>query len=119
MEAPPATLPPPRYVEVHAGGRETSILWYNFPALVKSAMIPQLPDTKLGPEELAEWRKGGGTARALTPLGYLGDPASASLERGELAFHDEATRLANAILKHLDRPLQQTTERGSAGSPSR
>jgi creatinine amidohydrolase/Fe(II)-dependent formamide hydrolase-like protein len=102
-EGPPAPAPPPRYVEVHAGGRETSIVWYNFPALVKTDMIPKLPDTKFGPDDLAEWRKGGDTARAKTPLGYLGDPASASLQRGEQAFHDDASLLADAILKHMER----------------
>jgi len=85
-----------------AGGGETSVLWYNFPALVKTAMLPKLPDTKLGPEDLAEWRKGWDNARAKTPLGYLGDPSSASLKRGEQAFHGEATRLADAILKHME-----------------
>jgi len=103
MDGPPAGATPPRYVEVHAGAGETSAVWYNFPSLVKTEMIPKLPDTKFGPEDLAEWRKGWDNARAKTPLGYLGDPSSSSLQRGEQAFHGGAARLAETILKHVER----------------
>lgn len=113
VEEPPPPTEPRRYVEVHAGANETSSLWYNFPALVRTEMLSTLPDTRLGPDDLAEWRKGWHNARTKTPLGYFGDPSSASLERGERQQLSRATRLANAILKHMERSpwLKQAVQR--------
>ncbi len=91
----------PRYIEVHAGAGETSATWFNFPALVNGPLAASLPDTKFGPDDLAEWRKGWDNARTKTPLGYLGDPSTSSAERGGAAFHDGAQRLANTILAHV------------------
>ena len=92
----------PRYVEVHAGMAETSIFWHNYPALVDSATLPKLADTKFTIDDLNEWRKGWDNARQKTPLGYLGDPASADPKRGAQMFGDYASGLANAILRHMD-----------------
>jgi creatinine amidohydrolase len=96
----PAAKPSP-YVEVHAGMSETSIFWHNYPALVDTATIPKLADTKFTIDDLNEWRKGWDNARAKTPLGYLGDPASSDPKKGEELFTGYATGLANAILKHM------------------
>ena len=101
-DAAPPPAQPPRYVEVHAGMSETSIFWHNYPSLVDTAMIPKLADTKFTIDDLNEWRKGWDNARAKTPLGYLGDPASANQKRGEQLFNGYATGLANAIAKHID-----------------
>lgn len=101
IESPPVFAKPPRFIEVHAGAGETSNVWFNFPLLVKAELIPTLPDTKLGPDDLAEWRKGWDNARTKTPLGYFGDPASANAQVGEQMFHGGASRLTDAIEKHL------------------
>lgn len=92
----------PRFVEVHAGAGETSIVWHFFPDLVKADLIPKLEPTKYGPEDLAEWRKGWDNARQKTPLGYFGDPASADPNRGGRVFAANAARTAQAIAKHVD-----------------
>lgn len=102
IEGPSPAAQPPRYIEVHAGAGETSNVWFNFPLLVKTELIPNLLDTKYGPDDLAEWRKGWDNARTKTPLGYFGDPASASATAGERSFHGGAARLADAISKHLE-----------------
>jgi creatinine amidohydrolase len=102
LDPPAASLPVSKFVEVHAGMVETSTIWRNFPKLVDADAIPKLPDTQFGPDDLAEWRKGWANARTKTPLGYLGDPASADPKRGELLFDDNADRVANAIQKHME-----------------
>jgi|GEM_PF-123331 len=96
------SIAPPRYIEVHAGAGETSIVWHFFPELVKTDLIPKLEPTKYGPEDLAEWRKGWDNARQKTPLGYFGDPASANPDRGGQLFNQNATRTAEAIAKHIE-----------------
>jgi creatinine amidohydrolase len=93
---------PPRYIEVHAGAGETSMVWHFFPSLVKTDLIPKLQPTNYGPEDLAEWRKGWDNARQKTPLGYFGDPASANPERGGQIFYENAARTAEAIAQHID-----------------
>jgi creatinine amidohydrolase len=94
--------PPPRYIEVHAGAGETSIVWHHFPGLVKSDLIPMLKPTNYGLEDLAEWRKGWDNARQKTPLGYFGHPASADPQRGAQTFAASTARMADAIAHHID-----------------
>lgn len=91
---------PPRrpYVDVHAGDPETSMMWALYPGLVREEIIPTLPPTNLGPGDLATWRRGGVHAKATTPAGYLGDPASANRERGLTSVDAEAAKVAGAIM---------------------
>ncbi|HYE64702.1 MAG TPA: creatininase family protein [Pyrinomonadaceae bacterium] len=100
--APQAAVAPPRYLEVHAGAGETSMIWHFFPDLVKADLIKTLEPTKYGPEDLAEWRKGWDNARQKTPLGYFGDPASADPKRGGQMMMGSAARIADAITKHIE-----------------
>ena len=93
----PSPPPPGRYMDVHAGNWETSLMWGLFPGTVRAGVVPTLKPTNLGPEDLAEWRKGGDHAKRKTPLGYLGDPAAADPGRGLEAFERDARATAEAI----------------------
>ena len=95
------TPPPGRFVDVHAGNGETSMVWGHYPRLVRADVIPTLKSTDMGPDDLTEWRKGWANARRKTPDGYLGDPAAASPERGRAIIEMQATQIADVIVAKL------------------
>src|SRR5262249_21163297 len=99
----PAERPTGPFMDVHAGDWETSIVLATNPDLVRTEIIPGLESTDFSPADLAEWRQGGEGARRKTPLGYLGDPASATAERGRRTLDDEAVAAADAIARRLGR----------------
>lgn len=90
--APPAGEP-----DLHAGEMETSAMLDLAPELVKQDIAKGLPPTGLTPEQLAGWRKGGDTARSITPSGYLGRPADAAAAKGRARLALEAGAYADAI----------------------
>lgn len=45
-------------------------------------VLKTLKPTELTLDDLLVWRRGGMEARKVTPLGYFGDPTTASPERG-------------------------------------
>lgn len=94
---------PPKYVDVHAGQWETSMMLCSCPDLVHDEVRKTLLSTDFGPDDLNEWRKGFEHARAKTPLGYLGDPAAASLDEGRRSLRRSAERAADAIEERLRR----------------
>ena len=67
------------------------------PEVVHKEMIPSLKPTDLMPKDVEEWRKGYEHARRITPLGYLGDPASADSKRGSILIGGQAAAFAEAI----------------------
>lgn len=99
IAAPPA--PSAKYVDVHAGDWETSLVWAVYPDVVRSELLSGLVPTNYGPDDLAEWRKGGEHAIRKTPLGYLGDPASADRTRGQALLQEEAELVADAVAAAL------------------
>ena len=70
------------YLNIHAEGYETSFMWYYLPELVNLEVWKILRPTNLSLDDLLVWKKGGMEARKVTPLGYFGDPTTASPERG-------------------------------------
>ena len=92
---------PPRYVDVHAGCWETSMMMCACPGLVREDERVGLKSTDYGPDDLAEWRRGFEHARRKTPLGYLGDPAAATLEQGQRSLARSARLAAEAIERRL------------------
>jgi len=92
---------PARYVDVHAGDWETSLVWAVYPDVVRSELIAGLVPTNYGPDDLAEWRQGGEHAVRKTPLGYLGDPAAADRARGQALLKEEANLVADAVAAAL------------------
>jgi creatinine amidohydrolase len=97
-------LDPPRgtFMDVHAGNGETSMIWGFYPDLVRPETIKALRSTDLGVDDLTEWRKGWANAKRKTPLGYLGDPASADPARGRLMVDGQASLIADVIVKKLE-----------------
>ena len=93
----PLNPPPPPYPDVHAGSGETSMVWAYYPRLVKQERLRELEPTRFTAEDLAEWRKGWANARRKTPLGYLGDPASADPRRGRMIIETQARLVAETI----------------------
>jgi creatinine amidohydrolase len=95
VETPPEIAP--KHPDLHAGEAETSMLLSIAPDLVRSEIIPSLKPTDLMPSDVATWRKGYDEARKVTPLGYLGDPASARAASGSIRTERQAAAFADAI----------------------
>jgi creatinine amidohydrolase len=74
---------PLQYLDIHAEGYETSLIWYYFPELINLEIWRELKPTNLTAKDLEVWRKGGVEARKITPQGYFGDPTKANPERGK------------------------------------
>ena len=94
---------PPRYVDVHAGRWESSMMLASCASLVRDDVRRTLKSTDLGPDDLAVWRRGFDDARRTTPLGYFGDPAAASAEEGQRTLRDAAAIAAEAIAARIAR----------------
>lgn len=92
---------PLRYVDVHAGRWETSMMLTCCAGLVRDDVRKTLKSTDYGPDDLAEWRKGFEHARRKTPLGYFGDPAAASADEGRQSLTSAAQVAADAIQRRL------------------
>lgn len=91
------------YLDIHAGNWETSFVWALYPSVVRERIVPTLEPTNLGPQDLAEWRKGQEHARRTTPDGYFGNPAAASRDQGMALLDKEAASVADAIAADLRR----------------
>jgi creatinine amidohydrolase len=98
----PFDPPRGRFADVHAGAGETSMAWAACPALVRESVLRTLAPTNLGPDDLEEWRRGWANARQKTPLGYLGDPASADAERGRGILEGQAALVTEVIAKKIE-----------------
>jgi creatinine amidohydrolase len=104
--APPA---PSKYVEVHAGGGETGVMWYYFPEIVNLEIWKTLKSSETTLDGLMVWRRGWEDARKVTPQGFLGDPTTASPERGAKAY-EEFKDLASEAIATLLRGEYQAVE---------
>jgi creatinine amidohydrolase len=67
------------------------------PDRVDRQLAQTLKPTNLSATQVAEWRRGGPSARAVTPDGYLGAPALALPEKGRHQLEAEAEAYAEAI----------------------
>ncbi len=74
--------PPPQFLDIHAEGYETSLIWDYLPELINLEVWRGLKPTNLTFKDLEVWRTGGMDARKVTPNGYFGDPSTACPERG-------------------------------------
>jgi creatinine amidohydrolase len=91
----------PRYIDVHAGRWESSMMLASCRQLVRDDVRRSLKSTDLGPDDLAVWRKGFQDARRTTPLGYFGDPAAATAGEGEQSLDTAAQIAADAIVARI------------------
>lgn len=86
--------------DVHAGERETSLIMRYFPDTLDSEVdVHGLKPAPQGPEMLSAAVLSGGWREA-SPLGYIGDPAKATSENGEL-YELEAADISAAIAESL------------------
>ena len=85
------------YLDIHAEGYETSLIWYYLPELVDFEVWKTLKPTDLTLDDLLVWRKGGMAARKVTPQGYFGDPTTASPERGRKEIEAYGRTVADLI----------------------
>jgi creatinine amidohydrolase len=107
----PVPLPPSKFIEVHAGGGETSVMWYYFPDLVRVDIWKTLMSTDKTLQDLVVWRRGWEDAKRVTPQAFFGDPTTASPERGQGAFNEFTAAAAGVIeaqLKGQYRPVDLT-----------
>lgn len=89
------------FIDAHAGEIESAGMWGLFPDVVRPEVMPTLKPTNFTLEDLIEWRRGGEYAKRKTPLGYLGDPASADPEFGRTMMQQQAEYVAEAIAGKL------------------
>ncbi len=89
--------PPPKYLDIHAGGRETGVMLHYFPDQVNKDLAKTLKPTDLTSQDLMRWDQSWSDARRITPLGYFGDPASFDPEAGRQRKETSVTGMANLI----------------------
>src|SRR5262245_58752599 len=94
---------PPAHPDLHAGESETSMVLSISPDLVRTKIMPSLKPTDLTPADVATWRTGYEQAKKITPLGYLGDPASARAANGTRRVEGQAAAYADAIATSVSR----------------
>jgi creatinine amidohydrolase len=105
---PPA--PSPRFIDGHSGAGETSTMLGLFPDVVRKAIVPTLKPTNLGMADLAKWRTSAEQGRAITPLGYFGQPAKANAADGQARLAASAVGLAEAIRNNIQGRLEGTSD---------
>jgi creatinine amidohydrolase len=99
--SPSAPLQEGKYIDVHAGQWETSMMMCCCPQLVREDVRTTLKSTDYELDDLLTWRRGFDEARRKTPLGYFGDPAAASVEEGLRSLASSAELAADAIERRL------------------
>lgn len=94
---------PPAHPDLHAGEAETSMMLGVAPEVVRKELITALKPTDLTAKDVETWRKGYDDAKRVTPLGYLGDPASADARTGAIRLEQQAAAFAEAIAATVKR----------------
>jgi creatinine amidohydrolase len=97
-KSPPSDEASQQYLDIHAGGGETGIIAAFFPDQMDTALAKTLKPTKLTGDKVVEWLK---DARRVTPLGYLGDPASFNAAEGKKYLEDTCKMIADSIERSL------------------
>lgn len=94
----------PQFLDIHAGESETSVLLSEYCDVCRRDLIPGLRPTNLTGEDLKLWRRGGRHALTVTPLGYFGDPATATPEKGRDILVENGVLVADAIERTVRAP---------------
>jgi creatinine amidohydrolase len=90
------------YLDIHAGGFETSLMLLEYKDLVDESIARQLKSSRTLPENLAKWQSGGDNAKEVTPLGYCGDPSKIDLEDAKFFTKEFAKCTAKLIQESLE-----------------
>lgn len=88
-----------KYIDVHAGGLETSLMLIDFKELVDVKKARTLKSSKTTPELLRKWQQGGEKAKEVTPLGYCGDPSNISVDNAE-EFIINFSKITTELIKN-------------------
>jgi creatinine amidohydrolase len=89
------------YRDIHAGGSETSLMIKDFPELVDIELARSLKSSRTTAEGLKTWVKGGEPARAVTPLGYCGDPSAIDMEATKIVERELTEDIPRIIYDFL------------------
>lgn len=89
------------YLDIHAGGFETSCMLLDFKELVNEELARKLKSSKTTFELLRRWQNGGADGREVTPLGYCGNPSNIDLENAKSFMNDIAKLSANLIINSI------------------
>lgn len=89
------------YLDIHAGGFETSFMLLEFKELVNEEVASKLDSSKTTFELLRKWQKGGVEGREVTPLGYCGNPSNIDLKSAKEFIDDFAKSSANLIISSI------------------
>lgn len=90
-----------KYLDIHAGACETSLMVDRFPDLVDIEKAQSLSSSQTTLEGLKIWLKGGLKAREITPLGYLGDPSAVDVQKARESNAKMVNEIVNAIHRTL------------------
>jgi len=90
---------PQAFLDVHAGGLETSLMLADFPELVDLEKAKALGSSRTTLAGLMAWEQGGEGAREVTPLGYLGNPSDINLEAARAFEAGMAATLARFVFE--------------------
>ncbi len=91
------------FIDLHAGGSETSLMLKDFPELVDVDLARTLKSSYTTYEGLKIWQQGGEEAKEITPLGYCGDPSAIDLEAARQFEERVVIELSEIIFKFLKR----------------
>ena len=93
--------PPGEYLDIHAGGFETSLMLNYFPELVDIDLARSLKSSFTTFEGLKIWQKGGEKAREVTPLGYCGNPSEIDLKKAKASEEGMIKDIIQIILNFM------------------
>jgi len=97
----PPPGPPPAFYDIHAGKGETGMMMHYFPQLVNTELAKTLKPNYPTFEDTLTFRKGWSDSRKLTPLGYMGDPASFDPGASKKNYEAAAKTMADVIESFL------------------
>jgi len=87
-------------LDMHAGTFETAMMAAYFPGQVNTALARTLQPTRVTAQQAREWVK---DARKVTPLGYVGDPASFNVAEARTFVERWCRSMADAIQASVGR----------------
>jgi len=93
--------PPTQYADIHAGDFETSLMAKYFPDLVDMDLALKLEPSRTTYEQLRIWQQGGEKAKAITPLGYCGDPSKADTKKAQIYKEEMVRGIPQILYKHI------------------
>lgn len=92
---------PPKYIDCHGGGFETSLMLLDFDDIVDENLARKLKSSETTFELFKKWQQGGEKTKEVTPLGYCGDPSNIRIDDARSFIDDTSLELAELISNTL------------------